>query len=472
MRAIVCLVFFFGGTSVTGCTVFENDTIHYLNESTTLCTSTYLRVYVRIDADNVTFDCNGSTLDGVNVSVAGTCIRPQSGADGSIVKNCIIKNYEKGYEITFTDFPDSHDYLINNTFELNEQAIDSGFNDNVHITGNTFVRNDAGIELAYGDYWIIEDNDFIDNEFDSVDMGYAMVEGLRLVNNRFINHTRRNQAVVSLNEPVLHSVISGNDFQIVNGTALAITSSAQTVNVTIDNNTIRRSISSNGIRLYAGSQIIVSNNLINDTYYSPLTINGPDNLTIVNNTITGYRNETSGIYFLFSNHSSVSGNRISGFEYPITLSAASHHHIYDNIINESVYDISVSVSSVSNTFNTTRDCGRTNIIGGPCTGGNYWTDTAHSGFSDTCNDVNTDGFCDSIYNDSGYVIDYLPLSLQNITTTSTTTSTTTTSSTTSSTTTSSTSTSSTSTTTTSLPLENQTKNLEIGWNLIAIRLMP
>ena len=47
-------------------------------------------------------------------------------------------------------------------------------------------------------------------------------------------------------------------------------------------------------------------------------------------------------------------------------------------------------------------------IGGSCIGGNYYADSAGTGFSETCYDNDTDGFCDDNYDLYG-ITDYLAL---------------------------------------------------------------
>lgn len=84
-------------------------------------------------------------------------------------------------------------------------------------------------------------------------------------------------------------------------------------------------------------------------------------------------------------------------------------YFYNNIFNETDYVIRAFSTLTGVTWNTTESVG-TNIIGGPNTGGNYWTNSAGTGYSDTCNDVDSDGFCDDSYYVANEIMnDYLPL---------------------------------------------------------------
>ena len=90
--------------------------------------------------------------------------------------------------------------------------------------------------------------------------------------------------------------------------------------------------------------------------------------------------------------------------------------MYNNYINSSnnYENHSTWPESIVNYFNTTLTAG-TNIIGGPYIGGNYWTNYTGDDFSDTCNDTDHDGICDSSFDieNKGVYYDYLPLAEDN-----------------------------------------------------------
>ena len=78
-----------------------------------------------------------------------------------------------------------------------------------------------------------------------------------------------------------------------------------------------------------------------------------------------------------------------------------------------------------NYWNTTNQTGTRIHSAGINIGGNYWTNSSGTGFSDTCADSNIDGFCDSTYNvtadavcgggNCGSNVDYLVLAPPDIT---------------------------------------------------------
>jgi hypothetical protein len=85
-----------------------------------------------------------------------------------------------------------------------------------------------------------------------------------------------------------------------------------------------------------------------------------------------------------------------------------HHLIYNNIFNNTNNFYFYEASPSPNYWNTTITQG-TNIVGGPYIGGNYWGKPDGTGYSDTCNDTNADGFCDDPYVLAENNTDYLPI---------------------------------------------------------------
>jgi len=95
------------------------------------------------------------------------------------------------------------------------------------------------------------------------------------------------------------------------------------------------------------------------------------------------------------------------------------NEIFNNIFNGSV---TFHASVGANYWNITNQTGTNKFNASiPYIGGNYWTNSTNNDYSDTCNDVDGDGYCDDIYdvyNDSTCTIgvdcsanvDYLPLS--------------------------------------------------------------
>jgi parallel beta-helix repeat protein len=129
-------------------------------------------------------------------------------------------------------------------------------------------------------------------------------------------------------------------------------------------------------------------------------LNTADHCNISNNIIS---KDYNGIQLLYSDNNTLTGNNVSSnFNFGIQLSSSSNNLIYDNYFNNSRNVRSgIEHKNYWNITNTTRP----NIVGGPFTGGNYWSDYLGT-------DTNDDGFGDTPYNVNGtgdLNIDYLPL---------------------------------------------------------------
>jgi len=102
-------------------------------------------------------------------------------------------------------------------------------------------------------------------------------------------------------------------------------------------------------------------------------------------------------------------NRIeNNTDYGIYLENATSNKIYNNLFNNTANFYFKTI--YANYWNTTRQAGERIHSPGTEIGGNYWTNPAGNGFSDTCTDANKDGFCDSNYTLTTDNVDYLPLS--------------------------------------------------------------
>ena len=99
---------------------------------------------------------------------------------------------------------------------------------------------------------------------------------------------------------------------------------------------------------------------------------------------------------------------VAGKPYGLYLTDAQSNNIYNNLFN--VTNTAYISGTGTNFWNTIKQLGERVYSLGNEIGGNYWTNPSGTGYSDTCNDTNHDGFCDDYYNLTTGNIDYLPLS--------------------------------------------------------------
>ncbi|EKE20234.1 MAG: hypothetical protein ACD_8C00035G0001 [uncultured bacterium] len=158
-------------------------------------------------------------------------------------------------------------------------------------------------------------------------------------------------------------------------------------------NTIIRSESNNatqqGIYLKSSSFTRIEDSIIDDNAIGGISMLGASDNVIKNSHITD--NGSSGFIM----------DPGSYFNTPNMRNV-----IYNNYIKNN-NNIFTTVHSTS-TMNTALIAG-TNIIGGPYIGGNFWTNPAETGFSNTCADANSNGICDSVYMPVAGNVDNYPL---------------------------------------------------------------
>jgi len=158
---------------------------------------------------------------------------------------------------------------------------------------------------------------------------------------------------------------------------------------------------------YNKNGIIIDSNF----WDKPAKLNSFQNITLSNNIENGIT-----IYML-SQYNVIKDSIIeNNANYGIYLDArGSNYHpinngFYNNYISN-FFNFGSEKPTYFNYWNTTFNClSGTNILGGLCIGGNYWATPNGTGFSETCEDSDKNGICDSNTILSTQNVDYLPLS--------------------------------------------------------------
>jgi parallel beta-helix repeat protein len=306
-------------------------------------------------ADDITFDCNGYTISGDGDDVGYGVYLP-SNSNSNTLQNCgNISYFDRGVYLLASD-------------------------DNTLTDITTSSNSDYGVFISESDYntltdIIISDNNrglYINNSY------YNMVSKVTAVSNTegvYIYQSDRNiltdMTTVSNTYGVYLYQSDTNTFADLTstsnnpGSGIALRMSWYNTFTDITSNSNQY-----GIRMYQDSDY----NTINDSY-------------IEANTAAGIWLDESG----------------SDPEYNL---------IYNNYFNNNQNMIIDSGIINENYFNASEDCTKTNIIGGSCIGGNYWSDPTGTGHSETCSDfLQPYGICDDPYEIASYpwAWDYLPL---------------------------------------------------------------
>jgi parallel beta-helix repeat protein len=163
---------------------------------------------------------------------------------------------------------------------------------------------------------------------------------------------------------------------------------------------------SSGIDIYdVQAKTVISNNHIADCNYG-IVFDFVFDSRVYNNSIS---NASTGIYFreechdnnLYSNI--ITSSKLSGL---YLLDNSADNLIYNNYFNNTIN--TRIENSNGNSWNITKNKG-TNIVKGPYLGGNFWSSPTGAGFSQTADDLNSDGISDLPYRVIGNDIDYFPL---------------------------------------------------------------
>ena len=165
-----------------------------------------------------------------------------------------------------------------------------------------------------------------------------------------------------------------------------------------------------GIQLDTSSNNnLIANNVIYGKSPSNYGLGVPD-ATFNNITGNNISADGSGIYLFKSSNNRFYDNRIEGTSYSgINIAGYTQkNYFYNNLFNNSINVKHLTGSELRNYFNTSNYSG-TNIWGGSAIGGNFWANPTGTGHSETCQDANSDSFCDIKLWVGADSNDYLPL---------------------------------------------------------------
>jgi hypothetical protein len=347
----------------------EPGRIYKLTENKPYCTC------YNITAGDVTLDCQGYIIDGGDY---GTVSGIYSNQYNTTIKNCIIDNF---YNAIFFD------------------------NSNHSSIVNTYGRSNLNhaVYLDYSFYAKIKDSIGFNNTGNHVinfeNSWYSTIENVTA------NKGDNSGAALHLSLSNYNNITNSNLFGGWN--AVDLRGSGFNIFTFIDTTS---GIGNKFFRIDEGSHnnTVISSKL-SGTFFA---IGGSYYTTLINSTITSC-DSFYGCVALYSNDMTIKNSRIdagSGRAFYVGDSSTSRNKIYNNLINASTPMYNYFKTLGRNEWNTTKQNGSRIYSPGMETGGNYWTNPSVNGYSDTCNDTNTDGFCDNPYMLATDNVDYLPLS--------------------------------------------------------------
>ena len=359
---------------------------------------------ISITSSDVVFDGAGYMVDGIDTSATNNVdvtnygiyvYNPSTVLTNVTLKNLIVKNWKQGINCT-----NVQNGIIDNNNISNNKMDFSGYGYGISLSssrnnilsGNTVSNNNGiGIYLQYSSNNALNSNNVSNrisldsSSSNTLSNNYISSGGITLTgsNNNILNDNKVSDGAITLGGYSLDESSNGN---------------------TLSGNSVsKHSAGREGIWIGFSS-----NNIVNDNIVS-FNFNGIELFHSNDNTVSGNNISNCGYALLLtsSNNNTVSSNLDKGNSNGISIIlGSSGNTIYNNFFN-SVSNIDF-IGSGANTWNIAKTAG-TNIVGGPYIGGNVWTYPSGTGYSQTCNDVNADGICDSSRTLDASNIDNLPL---------------------------------------------------------------
>ncbi|MDA3854618.1 MAG: right-handed parallel beta-helix repeat-containing protein [Candidatus Woesearchaeota archaeon] len=370
-----------------------------------------------------TIDCQNHLITG-DGSLSYYGIEFKINTNDVSVNNCRIEDFGKGIYLFHAD---------NNSFDnLNLQNNYQGFShlySNKVIITNSIMQENKQSDYYFSPYGFIDCDNTISNLFSN---GREILYANSQVN--LNNDEYASVILCDADDSTLTDIdIMGSDNYNNNGLYMYHTDNTNLIGINSTNNSdFRISQSTNnlfediyvtnntqyGIFFDLGS----NDNILKNSYFSQnsqfvVYIRGDNN--IVDNTIIE-RNFATGIFIQGESNTIANSTLIAN--YPSGISVQNSNNLfYNNILANTInYE---EASGTTNYLNKPLDCSETNIVGGSCSGGNYWSKLTHLGLdcatwetnyvgicydntyfwkaeknhSELCMDGDANGICDSIF---------------------------------------------------------------------------
>jgi parallel beta-helix repeat protein len=324
---------------------------------------------------NKIFDCQGHLIDGDSSgNDYGIYL---SGKENNTIRNCNISDFLIDVYLSSC----SNITLMNNTAYQNPGGLSNSVGFNIRNSSNSkIINNSAYSNTQYGFYLSftssnnkLSGNDAYDND----------VSGFYI-------------AGASNNNNLTNNSASGNPY--------GFTIDQSSYNILSDNIGWNNS---HGFYVVdsSGGRNILRNNTARDNNFEGIFVHNSQTNVFSGNIVCN--NSRYGFYINSSSYSNITDNIVCNNSWGQALITYSNTnmYIYNNVFNASTGQGVVTDDNGTNYWNTTKDCSRTNIIGGKCVGGNWYSD--YSGV-----DYNNDSIGDDPpnYTIPGLgSIDYLPL---------------------------------------------------------------
>ncbi len=234
-------------------------------------------------------------------------------------------------------------------------------------------------------------------------ISYKSVKGDVVDNNRIQKCSIVNSNTGIGLEYTDHITIDSNS---ISETSKPLTIASHSNNIEINENSIKEG--GTGILIINAEDVNLSLNNVNSCQVYGIELTDVDGVNIIKNAVS--YNKYAALKIDDLQNAEISGNNFSKTDVgPVFVigSQISNLKVVDNYFASA---INIDADNVKDgiIWNTTLHEG-TNILGGPYSGGNYWSSSEADGYSDTAKDEDGYGICDKPYEINALNTDYFPL---------------------------------------------------------------
>jgi cysteine-rich repeat protein/parallel beta-helix repeat protein len=231
----------------------------------------------------------------------------------------------------------------------------------MNLNLNNINANNAPCMIINGSDSITLINNTIQNDLEFNNVPSSSVNNNTLFNNVQVDYC--NSLTFSQNNVTNIFNITNSDSVMLSSNTLATNYFTTSTSSTIDSNTL------NIFNITDFSSGTINNNEVDSANGISFYLQNVDSCTISNNDVQS----TSGAFYLNeSDSNTIYTNWVKDNTFGLNLTSTSTGNtIYDNYFENTVTNVH---DDIGNTWYTTYACGTPNIVGGPCIGGNFYSD--------------------------------------------------------------------------------------------------